>query len=221
MGLHNQIVIGILKSAITNSRVEQRDSKAKAEDTKQCSTVTEYQFNDSDYTTNLYTYIISFCAKNIEFHQEREDLQNLFYRMTNWAKAHPFESKPCLVPTYPRSCGSFLNTHYAINPNSLSCSELISLPPHLALPSFQNPIQMIPSNELSKVYVEESLQYYSSMVNREVPPVPSNLAHLLPFLLYITYHCHSSDGLLKRSSIPCICLVVFLYCRYHQYSLIS
>ena len=221
MGLHNQIVIGILKSAITNSRVEQRDSKAKAEDTKQCSTVTEYQFNDSDYTTNLYTYIISFCAKNIEFHQEREDLQNLFYRMTNWAKAHPFESKPCPVPTYPRSCGSFLNTHYAINPNSLSCSELISLPPHLALPSFQNPIQMIPSNELSKVYVEESLQYYSSMVNREAPPVPSNLVHLLPFLLYITYHCHSSDDLLKHSSIPCICLVAFLYCRYHQCSLIN
>lgn len=221
MGLHNQIVTGILKSAIANSSAEQRISTEKTEDTKQSSTVTEHQFDDSDYTANLYTYIISYCAKSIEFHQEREDLHNLFYRMTNWAKAHPFESKPCPVPAYPRSCGSFLNTHYAINPNSLSCSELISLPPHLAVPSFRNPMQMIPSNELSKVYAEESLQYYSSIVNREAPPIPSNLVHLLPFLLYITYHCHSSDDLLQHSSIPCICLMFSLNCRYHQCPFIS
>lgn len=204
MDLHNQIVLGILKSAITNSRGEQRNTTTKIEDTKQVSTVTEYQFDDSDYTSNLYTYIISFCTKNIEFHQEREDLHNLFYRMTNWAKAHPFESKPYQVPTYCRSCGSFLNTHYAMNPNSLSCSELLSLPPHLVMPSFRNSMQLIPSNELSKVYVEESLQCYSSIVPREAPLIPSNLVHILPFLLYITYHCHASDDLLQHSSIPCM-----------------
>ena len=210
MGLHNQIVIGILKSAIANSRAKDQCSNAKKEDAKQDSPISDYQFDRSNSLANLYTYIISFCIKNIEYHQEHEDLHTLQNRVMNWLKTHPYESKLSNFPEYPRVCTSFLNARYSINPNSFSCSEFISLPPHISIQSFKDPLQTIPSNELSKAYVEESLQIYSSILSRETPLIPSNVMFVLPFLLYITYHCHSSSEFLQSSSIPCFSLRFFL-----------
>ena len=210
MDLHNQIVLGILKSAYANSKARQQKAAVKTDDIKQDSPIIEYHFDHSDYTTNLYTYIISFCSKNIDFHQEREDLHSLFYRVTNWLKAHPFELKASQLPAYYKSGNSILNARYAINPNSLSCTELICLPPHLSIPSFKNASQMVSSNEISQTYVEESLQCSSSVLNKDTVLLPSNIAYVLPFLLYITYHCHSSIDLLQRPSIPC-CLISMLF----------